>query len=248
MSPSEPGRLGPTAWPDVPSGTLIVPLGSCEQHGPHLPLHTDTVIAEAVAHDLTGRLNTDGDRAVCAPAVPYGASGEHEGFDGTISIGTEALIAVLVELGRSATRWARRVVFVNGHGGNADALATAVPLLRSEGRDVVWLPCAPGPGMPPADLHAGWAETSMMLALRPREVDTDRIAPGDTRRAGQILPELRARGVAAVADSGVLGDPTTADASRGHHLLISIRDAAWHRLNSGTVDAHGMLAALERRS
>ena len=75
-----------------------------------------------------------------APAIAYGASGEHQSFAGTISIGTEALTMLLVEYGRSAACWARRLVFVNGHGGNVAALADAVARLRAEGRDVRLVP------------------------------------------------------------------------------------------------------------
>ena len=117
------------------SPALIVPLGSTEQHGPHLPLDTDTRIADAVARGVAERL--DGDWLL-APALGYGASGEHEGFPGTVSIGTAALQLLLVEFGRSASSWASRLVFVNGHGGNVEAVAGATTLLREEGRDVAW--------------------------------------------------------------------------------------------------------------
>mgnify|MGYP002336296532 CR=1 FL=1 len=97
--------LGRATWPDVPAGPLlVVPLGSVEQHGHHLPLSTDTTVAGAVAADAAGAFAG----ALLAPALAYGASGEHEGFPGTISIGTEALTALLVEFGRSAARWASR--------------------------------------------------------------------------------------------------------------------------------------------
>ena len=142
-------RLSGTTWPELDGRRplVVVPLGSVEQHGRHLPLTTDTVVAQTVAEaavpELTG--------AVLAPALGYGASGEHEGFPGTISIGTEALQALLVEYGRSAGRWAGRLLVVNGHGGNLDALRSAVPQLRAEGRDVAWFPCAVAGG----DAHAG---------------------------------------------------------------------------------------------
>src|SRR3954452_847426 len=130
--------LAGAVWPDLTHRPLlVVPLGSVEQHGHHLPLATDTIVAGAVAEGTAGEL----DGALLAPALAYGASGEHEGFPGTISLGTEALTGLLVEYGRSACRWAARVLIVNGHGGNLDALRSAVPLLRAEGRDVAWFPC-----------------------------------------------------------------------------------------------------------
>src|SRR5215217_3221384 len=125
-------RLSDATWPDLDGRAplVVVPLGSVEQHGRHLPLATDTVVAQAVAEDVVQML----DGAVLAPALAYGASGEHEAFPGTISIGTEALTGLLVEYGRSACRWAGRVLLVNGHGGNLEALRAAGALLRAEGR------------------------------------------------------------------------------------------------------------------
>ncbi len=143
--------------------TLFTPLGSTEQHGPHLPLDTDTRIANAVATAAAGELAADtGDgRTALAPAIAYGSSGEHQSFAGTISIGTEALTRVLVEYARSATQWCRRIVFVNGHGGNIEATVSAVRLLRSEGRDIAWWACAVEGG----DAHAGHVETSLLLHI-----------------------------------------------------------------------------------
>ncbi len=105
------------------SPALIIPVGSVEQHGPHLPLDTDTRIATAVARSVAERLaERNESNWTLAPAIGYGASGEHEGFPGTVSIGTSALRLLLVEFGRSASQWASRLVFVNGHGGNVEAL------------------------------------------------------------------------------------------------------------------------------
>ena len=152
--------------------SLIVPLGSTEQHGPHLPLDTDTRIAEAVSRSVAVQLRETTTPGVDRPtwlvssAISYGASGEHESFPGTISIGLAALEHLLVEFGRSACTWARRVVFVNGHGGNVAALTAAITLLRSEGRDVAWCPCTAAG----ADAHAGHTETSVLLHLSPADV------------------------------------------------------------------------------
>src|ERR1700723_2090973 len=121
---------------------VAIPVGSVEQHGPHLPLDTDTRIATAVARSVADRLaDWNESNWALAPAIGYGASGEHEGFPGTVSIGTSALRLLLVEFGRSASQWASRLVFVNGHGGNVEALAAAVALLRYEGRDAGWCSC-----------------------------------------------------------------------------------------------------------
>ncbi|MGB3708353.1 mycofactocin biosynthesis peptidyl-dipeptidase MftE [Gordonia sp. (in: high G+C Gram-positive bacteria)] len=215
---------------------LVVPVGSLEQHGPHLPLNTDAQIAVAVARKAVGAL-TDSGEVLMAPEITYGASGEHEGFPGTISIGREVLELMLLEFGRSAMRWAPKVVFVNAHGGNAHAVAAAVTRLRYEGRDAAWFPC----GFPGADPHAGHTETSVMLALAPSGVHLDRAEVGNTAPVGELLESMRAGGVAAVSSNGVLGDPTTAVADRGTDLLDGLAASLAQSLQSWTVDEAGRL-------
>jgi creatinine amidohydrolase len=189
---------------------VVVPLGSCEQHGRHLPLGTDTIIAVTLAE----RLASWCPGVVVAPALGISASGEHAGFPGTLSIGTAATAAVLVELARSAD-WAAGVVIVNGHGGNADAVAAAVATIRAEGRNVLsWWPRVPG-----GDAHAGHTETSLMLAIDAGLVAMHLAERGDTRPLEEIDGELWCRGVGAVSPSGVLGDPTDATLEHGRTLL-----------------------------
>lgn len=223
----ESHRLDSRTW-ETAGGILVVPLGSTEQHGPHLPLAVDALVATAVADRLVARWRADGVDAVAASVLAYGASGEHEQFAGTISIGTEVLRTVVVEIGRSAGRWADRIVFVNGHGGNVEGLNDAVDLLRAEGRDVRWVSC----GLPESDPHAGRTETSLVLHLRPADVRTERAAPGETRPLAEIMTVLRAGGVAAVSANGVLGDPTGASAEEGELLLRRMTDAAWEAVRA----------------
>ncbi|NEE01057.1 mycofactocin biosynthesis peptidyl-dipeptidase MftE [Phytoactinopolyspora halotolerans] len=246
--------LADRPWPDVGRPVVVLPLGSTEQHGPHLPLDTDTVIATAVACGLAERITADGTDSVVAPPMAYGASGEHEQFAGTVSLGRDALEFLLIEYGRSICRWAERLVIVNGHGGNVDALDRAVRRLVSEGRDAVWTPCliadddtqaddGPAPPTSPAtepatpdvtvprvlDAHAGRLETSLMLHLAPERVLLDRAEAGNLQPLSEILPALRRGGVAAVAANGVLGDPHGASAAEGARLLDSMIDTAWRR-------------------
>jgi mycofactocin system creatininase family protein len=217
-----PRRLADATWPEVEAGatTLLVPLGATEQHGPHLPIGTDTAIAVALAEAAAVGL----DVVVVAPALPYGSSGEHQDFAGTLSIGAAATELVLVELGRSATETFDRVLFVNAHGGNAAPLAAAVELLRAEGRDVgAWTPRFGG------DAHAGRTETSLMLALGEesgcrlsrieQQATTGATNGGNDAPLEEIIGLLRTEGVRAVAPNGVLGNPTGASAAEGQALF-----------------------------
>ena len=226
--------LAGAVWPDL-SGRplLVVPLGSVEQHGHHLPMATDTTVACAVADAAVGSL----DDALLAPALAYGASGEHEGFPGTVSIGTEALTGLLVEYGRSACRWAGRVLLVNGHGGNLEALRSSGTVLRAEGREVAWYPCA----VPGGDAHAGRTETSLMLHVEPEQVRGDRSVPGVTTPIEDLMPRLRADGVAGVSSTGVLGDPAGASADEGEALLTGLVDRLLAAVVGWRVDGAGRL-------
>ncbi|HVT20717.1 MAG TPA: mycofactocin biosynthesis peptidyl-dipeptidase MftE [Mycobacteriales bacterium] len=205
-------RLADLTWTDLDRRRplLAVPLGSTEQHGPHLPLSTDTEIA-VVLCDL---LAAERDDVVVAPPLPYGSSGEHAGFPGTLSIGQDALEMVVVELVRSAAASFDGVILVSGHGGNAEPLLRAVTKARAEGHEVMmFLPRWEG------DPHAGRVETSVMLVVQPDRVRLDAVAAGNTEPLPELLPRLRAEGVRAVSPNGVLGNPEGADAAEGSALL-----------------------------
>jgi creatinine amidohydrolase len=210
-------RSDPAAADGARAPIVLIPVGSTEQHGPHLPIATDTIIAEEIAGRAIHR--TDG--LMLGPTIAVAASGEHAGFAGTLSIGTDTTTRVIVELVRSA-RWAAGVVLVNGHGGNHDAIAAAVAALHDEGDAVLaWWPRWPTRrDGGPADLHAGRIETSMMLAIDPGLVRLERAAAGpDT-----TIEELRERGVRAVSPSGVLGDPEGASGGEGERFVSAFVD------------------------
>ena len=119
--------------------------------------------------------------------IAIGASGEHAGFAGTLSIGTEVLAAMIVEIVRTAGPEFDRVVIVNAHGGNLDAVRSAAVTCEHEGRPIsVW-----HARLDDADAHAGSIETSVMLAIDPQRVRLDRAEPGNTAPLREILDDLR---------------------------------------------------------
>jgi creatinine amidohydrolase len=237
-------RLGETTWTEIDevvresqasadlddpvrsaaaAPVVLVPVGSTEQHGPHLPIATDTLIAEEIVERAIH--HTDG--LMIGPTLAVTASGEHAGFPGTLSIGTAVMHDLALELGRSAD-WAAGIVFVNGHGGNHAPITSAVATLESEGRRAMaWWPRWPRRADGgPADLHAGRIETSLMLAIDPGLVRLELATPGvDTD-----IEELRERGVQAVAPAGVLGDPTGASGGEGERFINAFVDGLVHEI------------------
>jgi mycofactocin precursor peptide peptidase len=229
-------RLGDATWSDVRALTrrgrsvdgvmspiVLIPVGSTEQHGPHLPLATDTLIAEEIA----GRAIHHTDGLMIGPTISMSASGEHAGFPGTLSIGSNVMANVVLELGRSAD-WAAGVVFVNGHGGNHSAVTRAVERLITEGRRALaWWPRHPqrrdgGPN----DLHAGRFETSLMLAIDPGLVRLELAAAGPDA----TIDQLRASGVRAVSPTGVLGDPKGASGGEGERFITEFVEDLVHEI------------------
>jgi len=231
-------ELAHATWPSITRAPVVlVPLGSTEQHGPHLPFSTDTMIASSVAEQVAADLADGGLAVIVAPALPYGASGEHQAFPGTVSIGTEALAVVILELVRSLSTWAGRIVLVNGHGGNLAALSVSVPHLIAEGHRVAWAPCATAG----RDAHAGMAETSLMLHLAPRQVDLAKAVPGATAPMSTLIDRLVAEGVRAVSPTGILGDPTGATATQGTALKKEMAHGVRRRILGDSIDSRGCL-------
>lgn len=227
--------LGTCTWPEMwhaaPRPLLVVPIGSCEQHGPHLPLDTDTRVAVALANGLveayvepnstpppSGRPASGPPPMVIVPPLAISASGEHGGFPGTLSVGSAVFEQVITELVRSAD-WSGGVVLVNGHGGNASAVNRAVATLRHERRHVL----AWWPRDIEGDAHAGITETSLMLAIAPHLVRLAAAEAGRTEPIGVLAEQLTRDGVRAVSPNGVLGDPRGATAAHGRALLTKMR-------------------------
>jgi len=201
---------------DIPTGQKIVvlPLGSWEQHGPHLPLDTDSVIITRVVQDALQEPSIDAANFLQAPVLPITASDEHHGFTGGLSTGTDALVSAVVSICRSASSWAAGTLIVNGHGGNFDALQEIASALNYESvAHSIWsLPAYSG-----GDMHAGRTETSLMMHIASQSVRLDRVMNLQPTQAS--IDDLRNVGVHGVSSSGVLGDPTTSTAEHGQEVL-----------------------------
>jgi len=228
----------------------IVPLGATEQHGPHLPFATDTLIARALAARLAARFED----AVALPVLPVGCSSEHLAFPGTLDVTPSTLTAILTDVLRSLARHGVDTAFVfSAHGGNVatlrdalPALSAAAPALRVQAAtDLDALTTrlhaeAARFGVTPeaAGHHAGEVETSIMLALHPDLVRTDAFAPGyvtPTSDAQALFyPDLRRH-----APDGTVGDPRGAAALRGGRYL-----AAWVDVLEATLRGTNVAAGI----
>jgi mycofactocin precursor peptide peptidase len=199
---------------------VLLALGSWEQHGAHLPFDTDTVIIEAVVDVAMRSVDPNNSQFSVVPTIGVTASDEHNGFAGTLSIGTNALSDAVVSIARSAS-WARGICIVNGHGGNSDALKLVHSALDYENiRHSIWsLPYYEG-----ADMHAGHTETSLMLHLAPDTVRMDLAEVGAIGDSEILIERMRTGGIKEVSSNGVVGDPTNATAAHGANMLSFYAD------------------------
>ncbi len=219
------------------SSILCLPIGAVEQHGLHLPLDTDDVIAEGIARRLVERYAGDFDTWQL-PSISITLSREHEWAAGTMSLSISAFVAVMRDLAKAIVRSlpARDLVIVNGHGGNRGILQNLIYELQGDfGLNVCVLhPLAAARVKaegPVPDIHAGLDETSLMLALAPERVRHDRL-PSSTGGfdAGAIEHLIMDQGVTwpwssgdgRLARGGVTGDPSGATAEFGERIIESI--------------------------
>ena len=231
--------------------TLIIqPIGAVEQHGPHLPLVVDAAIATAVVGQALQKLN-DQISAYALPTLHYGKSNEHWRFPGTVTLTAQTLMAVLTEMAESIYRAGfRKLVFINGHGGQPQVLEIVSRDLRQQYPDLMVFPMfvwgAPhraaeivGQDEYDRGIHAGDVETSVMLALMPEHVRMDEAVqefPNALRTEGGEDSLLSLEGDLPMAwmmddlsKSGVVGNATAATADKGQAILSSVSDG-WVRV------------------
>lgn len=231
-------RLGERTSPQsgLRGAWAILPVGSCEAHGPHLPLDTDVRISEETAIRTVGLLAASGLRAVVLPPLPYGVTEYAGAFDGTLSVPAAVVTASIDAVARAAVRrGAVGVAITNAHfePAHIDALFAAVAALKDVGVPVVFPNVASrryaarlGDEFPTGACHAGDYESSMVLALRPDLVDT--AAMHGLPEVPINLAEAMRKGARDFVEAGgvnaYFGWPARSNATRGDHLLDTLAD------------------------
>lgn len=221
-------HLSEATWTDatVETDLALVPVGSTEQHGPHAPLGTDTLTAQAVASAGAERYaDAHGTEVVIAPAIPVSIAEEHRQFAGTLWVTPDTLRNYVRDVVMSlASHGWNRTVLVNGHGGNVGALReVAAAITRHDEAYAVpftWFEAA-------ASLsemgHGGPLETALLRAIEPDLVREERIEEareGASERWGDWVAKTNlAFDAAEFTENGVVGDPDDGDAERGEELL-----------------------------
>jgi creatinine amidohydrolase len=222
---------------DLPKerSVVVLPIASIEQHGPHLPIYTDSLIVQEVLR-RTLTLLPDGLPVWVLPLLPYGKSNEHTGFAGTVTLTSETLIRVLKDIGASVARSGfRRLAILNGHGGNTEIIDFVIRDIREQTGILVFAlhlylrVAVPTEGLTEAErtygIHAGDVETSILLQCRPDLVKRE-LAPASLPTRLQKLkypPFMGPLTFAWLTDdittTGVLGDATAADPAKGERFL-----------------------------
>lgn len=230
-----------TELPDRENTVIVLPTGATEQHGPHLPCAVDTVISAGVVGHALARLPEAVPAYAMAP-ITYGKSEEHLHFPGTMTLSGETLLATMNEIGESVYRAGfRKLLIVNGHGGQPQVMEIAARELRLRHGDFIvvpsftWrVPHVAGQYLSEREkklaMHAGHAETALMLALAP---DTVRMEHAVTNYPPEfpsklLSPDGRPACAWSARDfgpSGVIGDPLPATAAQGQAILDSLADS-----------------------
>ena len=232
------------ALPDRANTVIVLPAGSTEQHGPHLPCAVDTIIAAGVVGHALARLPASVP-AFGLPPISYGKSDEHLNFPGTLTIDGTTLLQTIEQIGESVYRAGfRKLLIVNGHGGQPQVMEMAARELRLRHGDFVVVPhftwrVANAAGKFLSDqekrlsMHAGHAETAILMALAPDTVHMERAVANFPPDFGcpTLSPDGRPAAAWTARDfgpSGVIGDPTQATLAQGEEILDSLA-ASWVR-------------------
>jgi creatinine amidohydrolase len=226
---------------------VIVPIGSLEQHGPHLPVEVDSLLGEALAL-RAARLLAEHEPVVVLPMLWTGLSEHHMSFGGTVTLDAPAFSALIEGICRSLVRHGfRRIVLLNAHGGNDNALRCitdhlspklGVPILQFTYWYAAAEPIAEILEQQTALRHACEAETSMMMALRPELVAHDRIPLAAAANRTSEIKELvgdgvyRWRTLGSISSVGVIGRPDAASAEKGERLIGAIAGAIAAKLRN----------------
>ncbi|MCU0549783.1 MAG: creatininase family protein [Leptolyngbya sp. Prado105] len=230
------------AMPNKENVVIVQPIGAIEQHGAHLPLAVDSAISVAVLGKALAQLDAT-IPAYSLPPLYYGKSNEHWHFPGTITLSTQTLLAILTEVAESVYRAGfRKLVFMNSHGGQPQILEIAARDLHQQYDDFAVFPLFTWkvptintiaqelltPKELELGIHAGDAETSLLLSILPDHVKMDRAVAeyplGEPQKG--ILSMEGALPFAwmtrDLSQSGVLGDPTTATQEKGDRILAAL--------------------------
>ena len=232
---------GELCWPDAAHrldmvDTALLPVGAIEQHGPHLPLDTDAFDAEYLARRIADGCSAP--KPLVLPLIAYGVSYHHEAFKGTISINNDTLANLVYDIGISvAKNGIRKLVIINGHGGNAPSLNFAAQRINQDARIFVCVDTGETSDVDvdslietPNDVHAGETETSTSLAIRPHLVRMDRLQMEVPVFTSRYLDFTSKRGVSwyahthKISASGVMGDPTKASVEKGEKMWALMID------------------------
>jgi creatinine amidohydrolase/Fe(II)-dependent formamide hydrolase-like protein len=225
--------------------TAIIVLGAQEQHGPHLPMATDSIWGEYLADLVAQRIGG----ALIAPVFSVGFSPEHMEFPGTISLSAETWGAVVDDYISSLEHHGfKRIVLICSHGGNFFPLIEQLPALKDRhpatnivaytdllGEVAAAAEVAARFGVTPSEsgAHGGEWETSMMMVVEAETVHAERQEPGFLGDLGEVLDQINAEGIQTVAPNGILGDPANASAEHGRAYLDRIADLIADFVNSG---------------
>jgi creatinine amidohydrolase/Fe(II)-dependent formamide hydrolase-like protein len=227
--------LGELTWPEAKQrfkevNVALLPVGALEQHGPHLPLDTDAFDAEYMAHQVAERCTDP--KPIVMPLIPYGVSYHHDQFSGTISVTNETLSRFVYEIGMCAAQnGIKKLLIINGHGGNGPTLNFAAQMINRDAHIFVGVDSGETSDVDIEamidtlnDVHAGEIETSTALATRPHLVKMEEVRKSVPSFSSRYLNFSSKRGVSwyththRISTTGVMGDPTKASAEKGKKM------------------------------